>query len=76
MRRHFGSVIILNMLDDAIDHCAKEGLPLKSIELTPEEWFAFKDALSGVPGWNATDDELETKSVSYRGMKIFEGEPA
>jgi len=76
MKRHFDSNMILRMLDDTIEHCGKEGLPLRSIELTPEEWAAFKWALAAVPGWNATDDELETKTTSYRGIKIFEGEPA
>ncbi len=75
MKRHFDSSIILHMLDESIDHCVEQGLPLASIELTPEEWAAFKDALTAVPGWNATDDELEKKFVSYRGMRIFEGEP-
>lgn len=72
MKRHFDSSIILHILDETIDHCEKEGLPLASIELTHEEWAAFKNALLLVPGWNATVDELETKTVSYQGMKIFE----
>ena len=49
MKKHYEPSVILNKIEDAIEHARKYELPLKSIELNPEEWRMFCTATLHIP---------------------------
>ena len=68
--------ILFKEIDDGISHSQKEGLPLKSIELSDDEWELFVEAFEK----SEKPHSLLQTSVAalrkynetrYRGIKIY-----
>ena len=75
MKKHYEPSVVLLEMNEAITLSQEQDLPLTAIELTHIEWANFKKALMATPGWDATIDELDSKRIMYRGIKIFEESP-
>jgi len=68
--------VLFREIDDGISHSQKEGLPLKSIELTEEEWEIFVSAFEKFkkpPSLLKTSVAALRKynETRYRGIKIY-----
>lgn len=59
-------------IDDAIAFAQKDGLPLTSIELTPEEWTLFVRARTTCADGSRLDDiEFSAGTAMYMGVKVY-----
>jgi len=66
--------ILYKKMEDTILHANREGLPLKSIELTPGEWDDFVIARTTlVSGKRLDTSEFDGGTAMWMHTKIFRG---
>lgn len=68
---------LIREIEGAISHSLTEGLPLKSIELTHEEWDAFVIARTTLANGTRIEasKDLDTGKVCYQGVTVYRGAP-